>query len=551
MAVRMKDLLDRFASMQKAAEETLAAQPGALVGVNDLPGSEHDAKVPAEAKKPNPEVTQGQPAGATTAEGAVNGGDAKPLNDGKLEVDQPLENPVKKPEITADALTAKEASAHLGKLVDELLSDISAGKAQAQKQAAAASATTTAPAQTKTEGQEKAAQDGQAAPAKSEGEAKPAEQKEGEKTATAKTESPKIELNDEMLSKLAAAVATFNAGRKAAEAAIQKAAADKTDAAKQAEKPAGQVEKTAAEKRMAAIRIIKEACVKAAQEAGLNPAAADAAAAAAMSDAGVSAEDAAAAQVDAGAAAADAGAAGAGDVQIPDDVTEEEVAKAIFDCVQTGELDVDTAKALVDELAGDAGGITEDQAAEAIADGLQSGEITPEQAQELIATIEGGAGDAGAAGGEAAAAGAEAAGAADAAQAAQDAADEAKGAADAEAAVKQAAAALRDNAIQKVASAIVAKREQIKQAAAQQTQSAQPKVSPLTEKVASILNARKAALDAQAAQAANTPAEKTASEKTEGQKYLEGFCKKAAELGVDPQKLAQYMLATKAQAQTK
>ena len=530
MAVRMKDLLDRFASMQKAAEETLAAQPGALVGVNDLPGSEHDAKVPAEAKKPNPEVTQGQPAGATTAEGAVNGGDAKPLNDGKLEVDQPLENPVKKPEITADALTSKEASDYLGKIVGELLSDISAGKAQAQKQATAA-------------------------PAQGAGEAKPAEQKDGEKTATAKTEAPKIELNDEMLSKLAAAVATFNAGRKAAEDAIQKAAA-----AKQSENPAGQVEKTASEKRMAAIRIVKEACVKAAQEAGLDPAAADAAAAAAMADAGVSAEDAAAAQVDAGAAAADAGVAGAGgagEVQIPDDVTEEEVAKAILDLVQTGELDVDTAKAIVDELAGDAGGITEDQAAEAIADGLQSGEITPEQAQELIATIEGGAGDAGAAGGEAAAAGAEAAGAeaagaADAAQAAQDAADEAKGAADAEAAVKQAAAALRANAIQKVASAVVANREQVKQAAAQQAQSAQPKVSPLTEKVASILNARKAALEAQAAQAAQAakaPAEKTASEKTEEQKYLEGFCKKAAELGVDPKKLAQYMLATKAQAQ--
>ena len=514
----MKDLLDRFASMQKAAEETLAAQPGALVGVNDLPGSEHDAKVPAEAKKPNPEVTQGQPAGATTAEGAVNGGDAKPLNDGKLEVDQALENPVKKPEITDDALTAKEASAHLGKLVGELLSDISAGKAQAQKQAAAA-------------------------PAQGDGEARPAEQKEGEKTATAQTEAPKIELNDEMLSKLAAAVATFNAGRKAAENAIQKAAA-----AKQSEKSAGQVEKTAAEKRMAAIRIVKKACVKAAQEAGLDPAAADAAAAAAMADAGVSAEDAAAAQVDADTAAADAGAAGAGDVQIPDDVTEEEVAKAILDCVQSGELDVDTAKAVVDELAGDAGGITEDQAAEAIADGLQSGEITPEQAQELIATIEGGAGDAGAAGGEAAAAGAEAAGAADAAQAAQDAADEAKGAADAEAAVKQAAAALRANAIQKVASAVSANREQIKQPAAQ------PKASPLTEKVASILNARKSALDtqvAQAAQAAKAPAEKTASEKTEEQKYLEGFCKKAAELGVDPQKLAQYMLATKAQVQAK
>ena len=133
MATVMKEFIDRFAQMEKLANETLAAEPGALVGVKDLPGSEHDATVPASAKEPDKEVTQGQPAGATTAEGAVNGGDAKPLNEGKLEVDQPLENPEKKPLITDDALTAKEASSHLDKLVGELLSDIKG----AQKQAAA------------------------------------------------------------------------------------------------------------------------------------------------------------------------------------------------------------------------------------------------------------------------------------------------------------------------------------------------------------------------------------------------------------------------------
>ena len=100
MAVVMKQFIDKFKAMEKVANETLAANPEALAGVDSMPGSEHDAKVPAEAKKPDPEVAQGQPAGATSAEGAVNGGDAKPLNEGKLEMDQPLENPEKKPLIT-------------------------------------------------------------------------------------------------------------------------------------------------------------------------------------------------------------------------------------------------------------------------------------------------------------------------------------------------------------------------------------------------------------------------------------------------------------------
>ena len=529
----MKDLLDRFASMQKAAEETLAAEPGALVGVKEMPGSEHDAQVPASAKKPDAEVTQGQPAGATTAEGAVNGGDAKPLNEGKLEVNQPLENPEQKPAITGDALTAKEAGAHLKDLVGGLLADIAAGKAQAQKQAAAAK-----PA-------EKTAQDANGAqaaqPAQTAEPAKTEEKKDGEKTATAKTDAPKIELNEQMLSKLAEAVATYNAGRKAAEDAI------KTAAAKPAEKPAEKpVEKTAAEKKAEAIKNIKEACIKAAQAAGLDQAAAEAAAAQAMTDAGVSAEDAQAAQAAAagaeGAAAAGEGAAAAEGVQLPEDVTEEELAKAIIDCVQSGELDVESAKAIVDEIAGDAGGaggegagITEDQAAEAIAAGLESGEITPEQAEGLIAAIEGGAGEAA---GAAGAAGAEAQGAEAAAQAAQEASDEAKGAADAEAAIKQAAAAIRANAIQKIASAVNANREAVKQAAAKE-----PKASPLTMKVASILKAHKEAQDAKAKEGA----EKAAAAKSEAEaKYLEGFCKKAAELGVDPQKLAQYIVASKA-----
>lgn len=504
MAVRMKELLDRFANMEKAAQETLAAEPGALVGVNDLPGSEHDKPVPADAKKSDKEVAQGQPAGAASTEGAVSGGDAKPLNEGKLEVDQALENPVQKPAITDDALTAKEADAHLMNIVGELLADLKAGKEQAQKQAQSAG------------------------PAKHVEEKDDEVKSEGEKTATATPANQKIVLDDDTISKIAAAMVSFQAGRKAADTAIKAAEEQKTTP----EEPVDGAEKQASEKKSAAIALIKEACVKAAQEAGLNPADAAAAADAAMADAGMVAPEAAqvAAPAEDAAAAAEAG---AGDVQIPDDVTKEELATAIIDCVQSGEIDPETAKAIVEEIAGEEGGVSEDQAAEIIADGLESGEITPEQAQELIAAIEGGAvaGE-----GDVAAADAEAQGAADAAAAAEDAAAEAQGAADAENAIKAAAAEVRANAIQKIASAISSKREQVKEAAAKKEE---VNASPLLQKVASILQSRKNALDAKA------NAEKQAADANEA-KYLAGFKKKAEELGIDPQALAKYVVSRQA-----
>jgi len=498
MAIPMKQFIDRFKAMEKVANETLAAEPEALVGVDSLPGSEHDAKVPAEAKKPDEEVTQGQPAGATTAEGAVNGGDAKPLNEGKLEMDQPLLNPEQKPLVTDDALSAKTASDKLTAIVGDLLADLKSAKAP-EKQASDKAPENQAPEK----------QASAKAPEKAE---QPKEKK---------AERQKIELDNEMLSKLAAAQASYMLGREAAANALKQAAA---------KNPQANIE--------AARKLIKDACVKAAQESGLDPAAAEAAAANAMDVAGMgapaeaAAADAAAA--DAGAAAADAGAAeaaaadaGAG---IPEDVTEEELATAIVDLVSSGELDPNTAKALVEEIAGDdaAAGPTEDQAAEIIAQGLENGEITPEQAQEIAAAVEGGA-DAEAAGADAAAAqdaSDEAQGAADAAAAIQDAKDEAQGAADAEEAMKSAAAQIRANAISKVASAVVAKRQE-KQASAKP----QPG-SKIMSKVASILKAK----------TEKAKAEKAASAPDKDAKYIEGFKKKAEEMGVDPSALAKYVL---------
>jgi len=502
MAIKLNQFIDRFKAMEKVANETLAANPEALVGVNSLPGSEHDEKVPAEAKKPDAEVAQGQPADAASTAGAVNGGDAKPLNEGKLEMDEALTNPEKKPMISDNALTAKTANAHLTSLVKDLLADIKGG---VQKEAQCGG------------GAGGAAKKTESAPA-----AKPADKKEEPKKEEKKAENNQLVLDNDTLSKIAAATVAFMQGRAAAENIVKKASAE-TDAD-------------------SARKLIKAACVKAAQEQGLDPAAAEAAAENAMAAAGVApaeaaAADAGAAEAAAGNAAADAGAAEAA-AQIPEDVTEEELATAIVDLVSSGELDPDTAKALVEEIAGDDGAAapTEDQAAEIIAQGLESGEITPEQAQEIAAAIEGGAAEdagaaaeAGAAAADAGAADAEAQGAADAAAAIQDAQDEAQGAADAEAAMKTAAAQIRANTLQKVASHIVAKRNE-KQAAAKPEAG-----SKILSKVASILKTK----------ADKAKAEKQASDSHEA-KYIAGFRKKAEEMGVDPSALAKYALANQA-----
>lgn len=507
MAVMLSQFIDKFKAMEKIANETLAADPEALVGVDSMPGAEHDKPVPADAKKPDPEVAQGQPEGAESASGAVNGGDAKPLNEGKLEMDQPLENPEQKPLVSDDALTAKTANEHLVSLVGDLLKDL--------------------------KGEEKSASCGGGGATHAAAPAKPAEkkdEKDGEgkepEKQVAKVAEP-IRLDDETINKIAAAQAAFMLGREAADKALKKTAEAKKSLTPEM-----------------ARALIKESCIKAAQADGLDPAAAAAAADNAMLTAGMPAADAAAtdaaaadaAAADAGAdaSAADAGATAA-EAEIPEDVTEEELATAIVDLVQSGELDVDTAKAIVEEIAGDdaSAGPTEDQAAEIIAQGLESGEITPEQAQQIAAAVEGGdAAQAEPAPADAEAQGAapsdaEAQGAAAAEEAVQDAKDEAAGAAAAEDAIKKACAQIRSNALGKVAGAIVAKRAE-KRAAAKKD--AQPQLgSRIMSKVAGILKEKvekKAAAQAPSA---------------DESKFIDGFRKKAEEMGVDPKALAKYV----------
>ena len=533
-AIVMKQFIDRFKAMEKIANETLAANPEALVGVSKLPGSEHDAPAPGEAKKDDKEVQQGQPAGATSTDGAVAGGDAKPLNEGKLEMDQPLLNAEQKPLTSGDALTAKTASAQLTNLVKDLLADLKGTQKTAGDCGGCAKPDAKAGECSKAG---KCSKDGECSK-----DGKCAKDCEGEcKGDKKKVETMKISLDDDTISKIAAAQATFMLGREAAETVLKQAAAKDQSVQLSAD---------------AARKLIKDACVKAAQEQGLDPNAAAAAADNAMAAAGLPAEVAAGAGADAGAeagaaAGAEAGAeAGAGEggaaaegaELFPEDVTEEELATAIIDCVSSGELDPDTAKALVEEIATDGGAAapSEDEAAAIIAQGLESGQITPEQAQEIATAIENG-GEGGAGAGGEVAADAEAQGAADAAAAAQDAQDEAQGAADAEEAMKEAAAHVRNEAIAKVASAVHAKREQVKKEAAAHGAAAQAAAgNKIMAKVASILQAKN---DAKAK--SETDKQASAGDAS----YIAGFKKKAEELGVDPAQLAKYMLSRKNAAQ--
>ena len=423
MAYALNQILKEFEKMQKVANETLSASPDALVGVDSLPGSEHDANVPSSAKKPDKEATQGLPAGSDSAAGAVSGGDAKILNETKLEIDQPLLNPEKKPLVSDDALSAKTASDNLKKIVEGLLDDIA--KDSLGKQASATAAVSGDDA----------------------GKGK-------HKEASMKN---KVELDSNVIAKLAASQAAFDAGRKAAEDAIKKCASDNS---------AAQIDPR---------KLIRDACIKEAQAQGLAPDEAAAAADNVMSAAGVG------------------GGAQPEDVasMIPPDVTEEELGNAIVDLVQSGELDPESAKALVSEISGageEQAAASEDEVANIIAEGIESGEITPEDAQAIAAAIDGGAAPEDVA--------AEEQGAADAANAIQDAQDEAAGAAAAEEAIKQASAA------------------------------ASTPGKRILSKVAESLAQKQASAD-----------------KTEEDKYIEGFCKKASEMGVEPKALAKYILA--------
>jgi hypothetical protein len=75
MATKVDEILRETRAFVEAKRASAANEKQALAGEdpNSLPGSEHDKKVPEEAKKQNPEITQGNPSGAFSASGAHEG----------------------------------------------------------------------------------------------------------------------------------------------------------------------------------------------------------------------------------------------------------------------------------------------------------------------------------------------------------------------------------------------------------------------------------------------------------------------------------------------
>ena len=425
MTSNVKMILDEVNARIKLAEAKTAEDPS---NFDSFPGAENDKPVSAETKKPDPEVKEEGPASRTEVTGAEPGSDAPVQQDHLYEADEPVLTPEKKPAESDDA-NAKEASANpdVTKVATDILSIIKGAMA---KKAAAK------PAEAKKAGK----------PEEKTAEAKKADKPE-EKTAAApvskttkpekKAENNMISLEQKILDKIASVRMAKQAGANDA-AALIKAANDYNRGAQDA------------------VALL----TKLAQDAGMQT----------PEEAG--AADAEAGIADAAAAAGDAGAA-------DEQVTPEEVAQAVGELVQEGQISEEDAAELIGQIDGGEGGgegdVSEDEIAEGIAQAIESGELSEDEAQQLVQELVDAGADESVAD-QVAADGDAGAAAEDAGAAAEEA-----GAADAEAALADAAAA--------------------------------------------------------------DEAQKTAEAKTQVERYQKGFIQKCAEYGVDPQRLAQYIQA--------
>ena len=100
MTTNVKMILDEVNARIKLAEAKTAEDPS---NFDSFPGAESEKPVPAEAKKPDPEVKDEGPASRTEVDGAEPGSDAKVLNDHLYEADEPVLNPNKQPVDSDDA----------------------------------------------------------------------------------------------------------------------------------------------------------------------------------------------------------------------------------------------------------------------------------------------------------------------------------------------------------------------------------------------------------------------------------------------------------------
>lgn len=128
----------KFIEVKQASFQGGFKRAQSVADISTMPGSEHDSKVPSEYENPDPEVddgTQGPEGAFSTTTGAGN--DSDPTMQHVLEVDEPAENPDEEPLITDEA-DAEPKTASATKLANQLLSrikDYNQKKAAGQKKA--------------------------------------------------------------------------------------------------------------------------------------------------------------------------------------------------------------------------------------------------------------------------------------------------------------------------------------------------------------------------------------------------------------------------------
>jgi len=358
----IQEILDetkQYIAVKEASFQGGFKRAQAVEGIDSMPGSEHDSKVPSEYEKPDPEVddgTQGPEGAFSNIEGAGN--DADPTMKHVLEVDETAETPDEEPLITDNAdAEPKTASALANKLLDSIKSFQTQKRAEVTKQAEA---------QKKVEAEKKAAAPKAEAP-KAEAKPAPAQSKR------ASSQKLNLVLDDKMLDKLASVK--------------QKIAEKKAEAVKQAEAEK-QAEQKGAED---ALRdVLNSAYEQGAKDAieKLAQMAMDPAAMAAPEAGAQDAMAAMAAPAPAAAPAEAAPAAGGDAVEAPagsegDEVTIEEVVEALNDAVENQEIDPGTAEQLLAELAGAADAPTEEAPAE-----TPAGEGAKEAAAKFASAVQ-------------------------------------------------------------------------------------------------------------------------------------------------------------------
>ena len=338
-----KDIISELDAIAKSASDGSEAITGSPV--SEMPGAENDKPAPGGATSPDPKVKDEtiDNEKSRSIEGATPDGDIPASNANKYEANEPVLTPEKKPAETADA-NAKEASSKGNSIVDFILSKKAERTAPPQK-----------------------AQTAPAAPA-AEKTAAPAQKQAGGDTIT---------LDMGLLAKIAAITLADEEGQWAVQQALTKRAG-----AEFAMEVLDTLEKRAAEAQARA-DFIKgaqdaEQMIGDAQEA---QGAADAEAALGVQD------DASAAQ------ALDSPEAQEALANELDQYSPEEIAQAVQDLADEGQIPPEQAQEVIQEVMsgaqaeGQPDEISEEDLAEVITQAVEEGKINPEDAQALVQAI--------------------------------------------------------------------------------------------------------------------------------------------------------------------